>query len=161
MAVDVLAAERQGTEGGRAAGVAAPPRAVAMRILCAEDNPTNRRVLAALMTPLNPTMLMVDNGLDAVDAWERGDFDLIFMDIQMPVLDGVQATLEIRERERRCGRAWTPIVAVTANADPDQMRSYFAAGMDAVVAKPVAPAALYEAVATTLRSRPRTRAAAA
>jgi CheY-like chemotaxis protein len=132
-----------------------------MRILCVEDNPTNRRVLAALMTPLGPEMHMVDNGLDAVDAWEQGAFDLVFMDIQMPVLDGVEATIEIRERERRQGRPWTPIIAVTANVDPEQMRGYFAAGIDAVVAKPVAPTVLYEAVATTLRSRSRVGAAAA
>jgi CheY-like chemotaxis protein len=153
MTTDGLLTDRAAATGARAPGIATGRGVRAMRLLCAEDNPTNRRVLAALMSPLNADLHMVDNGLDAVDAWEQGDFDLIFMDIQMPVLDGMQATIEIRERERRSGRAWTPIVAVTANYDREQTRSYFAIGIDAVVPKPVNPATLYEAVAASLRQR--------
>ena len=81
--------------------------------------------------------MIVDNGEAAVEAWAPGRFDLVLMDIQMPVMDGVSATKAIRAREKEFGLGPTPIVAVSANAMKHQVDEYLAAGMDAHVAKPI------------------------
>ena len=104
-----------------------------IRVLAAEDNDVNQLVLKTLLSQagINPTM--VADGAMAVAAWERETWDIILMDIQMPEMDGVQATREIRRREAETGRARTPILAVTANAMVHQVAAYQAAGMDGVV----------------------------
>ncbi len=91
---------------------------------------------------------------DAVEAWATGDWDLILMDIHMPVMDGVTATGLIRNGEARTGRARTPIVALTANAMRHQTAEYLAAGMDAVVAKPIEVRRLYEVIERMLTEDP-------
>jgi CheY-like chemotaxis protein len=90
--------------------------------------------------------VVVDNGKLAVEAWEAGDWDVILMDIQMPVMDGLTATARIRERERQTGRDPTPIVALTANAMAHQVDQYAAAGMNGHVAKPIQAAELFAAL---------------
>jgi two-component system, sensor histidine kinase len=109
----------------------------AVRILAAEDNPTNQRVLKAVLDTFGVEVTLVENGQLAVSAWESGDFDLILMDIQMPEMDGVAATRAIRRAEAAQGRPRTPIVALSANAMTHQVSEYLAAGMDAHVAKPI------------------------
>jgi len=109
----------------------------AIRILAAEDNPTNQLVLKTIMTAFGVDLTVVDNGREAVDAWAAGEFDLVLMDVQMPVMDGVAATRLIRDGEARTGRRRTPIIAVSANAFSDQVDDYKSAGMDAHVAKPI------------------------
>jgi len=109
----------------------------AIRILAAEDNPTNQIVLTTIMAAFGVDLTLVNNGREAVDAWAAGDFDLVLMDVQMPVMDGVAATRLIREGEAETGRRRTPIVALSANAFSDQVSAYRRAGMDAHVAKPI------------------------
>jgi CheY-like chemotaxis protein len=87
-----------------------------------------------------------------VEAWKNGRYDLILMDIQMPVMDGVAATKAIRAAEKKLKRARTPIVALTANALSHQVAEYMAAGMDGHVAKPIEIAKLYEAISAALNA---------
>jgi signal transduction histidine kinase/ActR/RegA family two-component response regulator len=119
----------------------------ALRILAAEDNPVNQLVLKTLLGQAGVEPMMVDNGDAAVEAWRDGTFDLILMDVQMPVVDGVSATRMIRAAERAEGRRRTPIVALTANTMQHQVTEYLAAGFDGHLAKPIDARALYEAIA--------------
>jgi len=121
-----------------------------LRLLAAEDNPTNRQVLQAVMDSLGIDIDIVPDGQEAVEAWRAGGYDLILMDIQMPVMDGIAAAREIRAEEAREGRRRIPIVALTANALTHQIEEYLAAGMDGHVAKPIEIAKLYEAISAAL-----------
>jgi signal transduction histidine kinase/ActR/RegA family two-component response regulator len=121
-----------------------------LRLLAAEDNPTNQQVLAAVMESLGIDIDIVADGRQAVDAWKVGGYDLILMDIQMPVMDGIDAAREIRGVEIAEQRKRTPIVALTANALTYQVDEYLAAGMDGHVAKPIEIAKLYEAISAAL-----------
>jgi signal transduction histidine kinase/ActR/RegA family two-component response regulator len=108
-----------------------------LRVLAAEDNLVNQLVLRTLMEQFGITLTMVDNGKLAVDAWESQTWDIILMDMQMPVMGGVQASRLIREREQATGRAKTPIIAVTANAMTHHLSEYESAGINAIVSKPI------------------------
>ncbi|WP_293677609.1 ATP-binding protein [uncultured Phenylobacterium sp.] len=123
-----------------------PTDARPIRILAAEDNTMNQLVLRTLLAQVGIEPVIVSDGREAVEAWEREPWDLILMDVQMPVMDGPSATGLIRARERTQGRARTPIVALTANAMSHQISEYLAAGMDAFVAKPIEAQRLYAAV---------------
>jgi len=112
-------------------------RLTELRVLAAEDNATNQLVLRTLLATAGVSPTIVDNGRQAVEAWETQDWDIVLMDIQMPEMNGVDATRAIRLREAQTGRARTPIIAVTANAMTHQVAEYGAAGMDGVVPKPV------------------------
>ena len=114
-----------------------------LRVLAAEDNITNQLVLKTLLAPAGIEPTVVENGREALEAWEGQLWDVILMDIQMPEMNGVEATLAIRRRELETGRPRTPIIAVTANAMTHQLGEYLAAGMDGVVAKPVEIANLF------------------
>jgi signal transduction histidine kinase/CheY-like chemotaxis protein len=147
--------------GANAAGNHAPVRE-SVRVLAAEDNPVNQLVLRALLAQIGLDPVFVENGEDAVRAWEQADWDVILMDVQMPVMDGPTATRRIRTREAELGRSATPIIAVTANAMVHQVASYRAAGMDDVVSKPINVEALFAAILTALTSselQPEVRAA--
>jgi signal transduction histidine kinase/CheY-like chemotaxis protein len=124
-----------------------------LRVLTAEDNDVNQLVLKTLLSQAGIDPTMVVDGVMALDAWERETWDIILMDIQMPRMDGVQATREIRRREAETGRAHTPILAVTANAMVHQVAAYQAAGMDGVVSKPIEIARLFAAIETALASQ--------
>lgn len=117
-----------------------------VRVLAAEDNTMNQLVLKTLLAQIGVEPEIVPDGRAAVEAWEREAWDVILMDVQMPVMDGPTATGLIRARERSEGRARTPIVALTANAMPDQIAEYLQSGMDAFVAKPIEAQRLYEAL---------------
>ncbi|MDB5456092.1 MAG: hybrid sensor histidine kinase/response regulator [Caulobacter sp.] len=119
----------------------------ARRILVAEDNPVNRLVIEALLTPLGGEVRMAANGREALTLWETGDFDLVLMDVQMPEMDGVEATRRIRALEALEGRPRIPIVALSANTYPHQIAAYLEAGMDGHVAKPIQMAELYAELA--------------
>jgi CheY-like chemotaxis protein len=106
-------------------------------ILIVDDNATNRMVAEALCEMFDCTSEQVADGVEAVEAAKSGRFDLILMDIKMPRMDGVTATRAIRELPGRAGSA--PIVALTANADPNDVATYIAAGMQDVVEKPIKP----------------------
>jgi signal transduction histidine kinase/CheY-like chemotaxis protein len=116
-----------------------------VRVLVVEDNATNRLVATRMLGALGAEVTTADNGAEGVAAIEAEDFDLVFMDIQMPVMDGVEATRRIRALESP--KREVPIVATTANVMPDQLASYRASGIDGVVAKPISPAALLTEVA--------------
>ena len=118
----------------------------ALRILAAEDNPTNQLVLSTLLGAMGLQPYIVANGQEAVDAWQREPWDLILMDVQMPVLDGRAATRSIRALERIGGLRHTPIIGLTANAMQHQLEEYAACGMDSVVSKPIDIRALMEAI---------------
>ncbi len=125
-----------------------------LRVLVAEDNETNQRVVRTVLNALGVDPMIVADGRETVEAWSSADWDLILMDIQMPILDGVAATLEIRRRELAEGRARTRIVALTANATPDQGDLYVAAGMDGLVPKPIMIDQLHDALASAASVRP-------
>ena len=121
-----------------------------LRVLAAEDNDTNQLVLKTLLRQAGVTPVMVENGRAALEAWEAQTWDIILMDIQMPVMDGVTATREIRAREAETGRARTPIIAVTANAMIHQVAEYKAAGMDGMAPKPIDMTLLFHAMEQAL-----------
>jgi signal transduction histidine kinase len=108
-----------------------------LRILVAEDNRTNQLVIQTLLGQAGITPAVVGDGREAVEAWPTGDFDMVLMDVQMPVMDGPAATGEIRRLEAATGRARTPILALSANAMTHQIAEYLAAGMDGHIAKPI------------------------
>ncbi|MFN3512222.1 MAG: ATP-binding protein [Phenylobacterium sp.] len=112
------------------------PEVGAMRVLLAEDHPTNRRVVELILGAAGVDLIAVENGADAVDEAARGDFDLILMDMQMPVMDGLTAIRAIRRREAKQGRH-TPIYTLTANAMPEHAQASMAAGADGHVTKPI------------------------
>jgi signal transduction histidine kinase/cytochrome b561/ActR/RegA family two-component response regulator len=117
-----------------------------LRILAAEDNAVNQLVLKTLLGQAGIEPTIVENGEEALAAWETGDWDIILMDIQMPVMDGPTATRAIRRREAETGRAPVPIIALTANAMTHQSESYRAAGMNGLVAKPIKVSELFAAI---------------
>jgi CheY-like chemotaxis protein len=94
-------------------------------------------VLEAILEPMGFKVDLRDDGAAALEAWRSTAYDLILMDVQMPVLDGVAATARIRAEEAASGRRRTPIIALTANAMTHQLAEYRDAGMDDCVAKPI------------------------
>ena len=109
------------------------PRPLALRILVAEDSRTNQRLAARLLERQGHAVTVVNNGKEAVDAIRRGLFDLVLMDVDMPIMDGLSATRAIRSYELRRGTR-LPIVAVTTK---DNRLDCLAAGMDAHLNKPL------------------------
>ena len=129
----------------------AQPASMTLRVLAAEDNEVNRTVLTALLAQIGVTPTIVEDGAQAVAAWESAPWDMILMDVQMPVMDGVSAVREIRARERASGRPRTPVIALTANAMVHQVTDLKVAGMDDHVSKPIKVARLFEAIALAAR----------
>jgi signal transduction histidine kinase/CheY-like chemotaxis protein len=125
-----------------------------LRILAAEDNATNRLVLQTLLQQVGLDPRMVEDGQQALDAWRAGHWDVILMDVQMPVMDGVAATRAIREIEAAEGRPRTPIIALTANAMSHQAAEYTAVGMDALAPKPIQFEQLIGAISQVLQAEP-------
>jgi len=126
--------------------VEAPPRGEKqLRILLAEDNLVNQRLAVRLLERSGYAVTVAANGIAALQALEAQAFDLVLMDVQMPDMDGLEATAAIRERERRTG-AHIPIVAMTAHAMKGDAERCLASGMDGYVAKPVHAEALLAAI---------------
>ncbi len=120
-----------------------------LRALLVEDNPTNRLVASKMLEAMGVQVTMAEHGGLGVDAARTGGFDLILMDVQMPVMDGLEATRRIRALGGP--QAGVPIIGLTANAMAHQREAYMAAGMDGLVAKPISPAALMLEVARVTR----------
>ena len=118
-----------------------------LRVLLAEDNVVNQRLGTRLLEKHGHTVVVVGNGKEAVAASEHGGFDLILMDVQMPVMDGFEATAMIREREQDSGQH-VPIVAMTAHAMVGDRERCLDSGMDAYVSKPLHPADLLRIIDT-------------
>jgi CheY-like chemotaxis protein/two-component sensor histidine kinase len=121
-----------------------------LRVLAAEDHETNQAVLKVMLQQIGFEVTLVDNGRQAIEAWEREPWDVILMDVQMPEMDGPTATRAIRERERVLGCRPIPIVALTANAMSHQVQEYLDCGMDAFVSKPLELPRLLEAIGGVL-----------
>jgi PAS domain S-box-containing protein len=137
-------AEAQIPEGGQALldGV---------RVLVVEDNPTNRLIATKLLENIGAAVETAADGYLGVEAAARGGFDLILMDIQMPGIDGVEATRRVRALGGAA--AATPIVALTANVLAHQRKVYLESGMDGVVGKPISPGALLSEIAEAAQRR--------
>ena len=118
----------------------------ALNLLVADDHPTNLRVVEIILAGAGMSVTAVDNGLEAVRAHAAGGYDLILMDMQMPVMDGLTATAEIRAAEARAGTPRVPIVMLTANALPEHVRAGRLAGADGHLTKPITPASLFRAI---------------
>ena len=128
----------------------AQPEAGAVRLLAAEDNDVNQLVLKTLLLQAGIDPVIVANGRLALEAWERQDWDVILMDVQMPEMDGPAAARAIRAGELVTGRRRTPIIALTANAMSHQRGEYEAAGMDDLVPKPIEVNRLFAALEAAL-----------
>jgi CheY-like chemotaxis protein len=126
-----------------------PRPAVSGRTLLAEDNPVNQTVALRLLEKQGYSVTVVSDGRAAVEAVEREHFDLVFMDVEMPLMDGFQATRAIRDNERSEGRH-TPIIAMTAHAMKGDQERCLAAGMDYYVTKPIRTAELLAAIENTI-----------
>ena len=149
-----LVSELAPAEG--AATVASPAAAtrgpeLAAHVLVAEDHPVNRVVVTAVLESLGCRVAIAENGRQALDACRAGRFDLVLMDIQMPEMDGRQATLGIRAHELRAGLRPMPIVALTANALKEDRDACLAAGMDDYLVKPVSREQLWAVLSHWLR----------
>ncbi len=143
---EVLGFELQGwTQSSSATWLALPHAARPMRVLLVDDNPVNRRLGAKILELQGHTVILADNGKQAVAAHEREDFDLTLMDVQMPEMNGFEATAAIREREMLTGKR-TPIIAMTARAMKGDREECLAAGMDDYVSKPFRANELFEVI---------------
>jgi len=122
-----------------------------LRILLAEDNLVNQRVAMTMLGKMGHRITLATNGLEALEQWRQGDFDLILMDVQMPEMTGLQATMQIR-REEAIG-AHVPIVAMTASAMSEERDRCLAAGMDDFISKPVSYKVIEQMITGTFSQR--------
>jgi len=129
---------------------ASPLEALDLMVLAAEDNPVNQLVLKTLLHQVGISPVIVDDGAQAVEAWRARRFDIILMDVQMPVMDGPAATQAIRQLEAAGDRERTPILALTANVMPHQIELYRRAGMDGHIAKPIDAGVLFRTMGEVL-----------
>jgi CheY-like chemotaxis protein len=134
-----------------------PPRPASrpLRVLLAEDSLVNQRLATAFLEKQGHAVTGVTNGREAVEASEAGGFDLILMDVQMPVMDGLEATAEIRAIEKQT-QAHVPIIAMTAHALQGDRERCLDAGMDGYVAKPIRLEQLSEAIRLAVGDAPAT-----
>ena len=123
------------------------PSSRSLRILLAEDNPVNQRVAMTILGKMGHRITLATNGLEALEQWRQSDFDLILMDVQMPEMTGLQATMQIR-REEVTG-THVPIVAMTASAMSEDRDRCLAAGMDDFVSKPVSSKVIEQMITAT------------
>jgi signal transduction histidine kinase/DNA-binding response OmpR family regulator len=123
-----------------------------LRVLLVEDNAVNQRLAARLLEKRGHRVTVTANGHEALDALEKGAYDLVLMDLQMPELDGFQATAAIREREKHHG-THLPVIALTAHAMKGDRERCLAAGMDAYLTKPIRPQELDDLLASYLARR--------
>lgn len=118
-----------------------------LRILVAEDNPVNQTVVLRMLEKLGHLPKIANHGQEALSMLAAGDFDLVFMDVQMPVMDGFTATRKIRENEKKMG-SHIPIVATTAHAMKGDEERCREAGMDAYITKPLSSAGIKKTIAS-------------
>lgn len=121
-----------------------------IRVLLADDHPTNCAVIEVILSLIDAELVSVENGAQAVDAFKTATYDVVLMDLQMPVMDGLTAIREIRRLEAAAGAASTPILVVSANTVSDYISAARDAGAQAHIAKPVAPNALLQAIEESL-----------
>ena len=117
-----------------------------LTVLVAEDNLVNQRLAEALLDKVGHTVVIANNGREAVDCFKSQHFDLVLMDVQMPEVDGFEATYEIRKYQSVQGNHRVPIVAVTAHASVADRKHCLSAGMDEYLAKPIRAVDLYKLI---------------
>ena len=150
--------EGGGTKGGGTGSAKTQKQPVAatvppLRILLVEDGKANQTMAVGLLQKWGHSIEVAENGFEAIDAYKRSDFDVILMDVQMPQMDGLEATRKIREIEIDSGRS-TPIIAVTAHAMKGDRERCLDAGMDDYVSKPIRIPELYRALGTAHEGSP-------
>ncbi|MBP7148816.1 MAG: response regulator [Acidobacteria bacterium] len=133
-----------------AAAAESPAPGRPLRILVTEDNPVNQRMMVRMLEKQGHQVTLAGNGREALEILALNSFDLVLMDLQMPVLDGFEATTAIRQKERDSG-THIPIVALTAHAMKGDREMCLAAGMDAYIPKPVSPAELFRVIEALCR----------
>jgi len=141
--VEDHAAEPQEEEGEGLEGV---------RVLLAEDHPTNQKVIQLILDTVGADLVIVDNGRRALDALASSKFDIVLMDMQMPELDGLSATAQLRALEAEGGLERTPLIMLTANAMDEHVAASLRAGADRHISKPVRAAELLAAISAVLRA---------
>ncbi len=132
-----------------------------LQILLVEDHATNRKIVELILGPLDVAITSVENGQEALEAFGASSFDLILMDMQMPVMDGLTATKEIRRLEASQDLPRTPIAMLTANAMANHVTDALNAGADAHIAKPITPDSLIKSLSDLLEKTGRKRLMAA
>ncbi|HTI66083.1 MAG TPA: ATP-binding protein [Caulobacteraceae bacterium] len=142
-----------------AVGDPAGPSQRRLRVLVADDHPTNRRVIEVLLAGLEVELVITENGQEACEAFEAARFDAVLMDMQMPVLDGLSATRRIRAFEAREGLSPTFVAMLTANALRDHQDASMAAGADMHLSKPIEAARLFAALERAGQQAARAQAA--
>ena len=125
-----------------------------LRILLADDHPANRKVIEIMLAATAMDLVAVEDGRQALEAFRDGGYDLVLMDMQMPVMDGLSATRAIRALELEQGLAHTPIIMLTANAMAEHVEAGRLAGADAHLTKPVTLASLFNAITEALSAQP-------
>ena len=128
--------------------------AASLQVLLAEDNLVNQRLATRLIEKRGHCVVVVGNGREALAALEKGRYDLVLMDVQMPEMDGIETTLSLREREKHTGNH-QPVVAMTAHAMKGDRERCVAAGMDGYLAKPINPQELDELLQSYAAAQPR------
>jgi len=142
MANEAQTAQTAGDQDGEDA----PP----LRVLLVDDNATNRKVVQLMLAQVGAESTACENGQEAVTAFQRGAFDLILMDLQMPVMDGLSATRAIREIERVESRVRTPLIVLSANVSPADCAATREAGANAHIGKPIRADELFSTIGGVL-----------
>ena len=124
------------------------------RVLVAEDHPTNQKVVELILESVGVSPTIVENGQQAIDLLKTERFDVVLMDMQMPELDGLSATVLLREYERETGAPRTPVIMLTANALDEHIRSSHEAGADLHLSKPIHAQALIESIMSAISAEP-------
>jgi CheY-like chemotaxis protein len=157
--MDELYAAFQATMGIREREPAPPaispavvPPGSGLHVLVAEDNQVNQKIAVAMLGKMGHRVTLAGNGVEAIAKWGKGGFDLIFMDVQMPEMDGLEAARQIRSAEHANG-THIPIIAMTANAMTGDRERCIASGMNDYVSKPVSRRSLEEAIGRLELSR--------
>ncbi|MEK1941136.1 MAG: response regulator, partial [Pseudomonas sp.] len=139
--IELLGPRHQPSEVSHPTQVSRPPK-----ILCVDDNPANLKLVHTLLSDMGAEVTAVDSGFAAVDVVKHKTFDLIFMDVQMPGMDGRQATEQIRHWEAEQEAVPTPIIALTAHALANEKRALLQGGMDDYLTKPISERQLAQVV---------------
>lgn len=147
------AASSEGGGGGLVTRHSLRERRRRLRVLLAEDNSVNQTLVVTMLERRGHAVQVANNGVEAIEAYRRHPFDVVLMDLQMPVMGGLEATSRIRELERASGRH-VPIIAMTAHAMTGDREKCLAAGMDGYISKPIKPREFHaevESIAETFR----------
>ena len=135
--------QQKAIEGASRPSTPTTQRRIEARVLLVDDHLINIKVGLALLKKIGCEVTVARNGSQAIEMWTQGSFDLILMDLQMPVMGGLEATQRIREMEKESG-THVPIVAITARAMKEDQEMCLRSGMDGYLSKPIRPAELRE-----------------